>query len=64
MGKLYIYTCGNPLLTIIEILKAGHVKKGGLLELTFWGWGLKVQAHRFGICPGPLTLEHTIVPVP
>lgn len=60
LDKLYIHTCGNPFLTIIEILKAGHVKKGSLLELTVCVWG----AHKLGICPGPLTLEHTIAPEP
>lgn len=34
MDKLYIHTCGNPFLTIIEILKAGHVKERGFIELT------------------------------
>lgn len=39
MGKLYIHTCGNPFLTIIEILKAGHVKERGFIELTVCVWG-------------------------
>lgn len=34
LDKLYINTCGNPFLTIIEILKAGHVKERGFIELT------------------------------
>lgn len=46
LDKLYIYTCGSPFLTIIEILKAGLVKKGGLYSsLSVAGaGGLKVQA--------------------